>query len=211
MGRARPVRAQKATTQETRADGVHPAHRHLVSKAAKSATSSPDCIVPSSSRCHPGWGSVRTQGPPGRAGKVLGDVQPPTLKQACRALEPAPAPAGAPLLPRAGFGCGEWQGIYPVSSHGLTGACTAVRWGCTGSSRPVSLRLVPPLLPGELLRPAKAGFGPQHRFSPAMQINLLVTKKRALTGALHHLHMSEALAFPPSFSSCSKPRAASST
>lgn len=115
---------------------------------------------------------------------------------------PSPAaPQGRIWLRQAGSGTCKWQGKYPVSLHGLAGICTAVLWDCTGLSCPI-LRLVPPLLAGELPRPVKAGFCPQHRFSPAMQINLLVTKKCDLIDALHHLHMSELLGFLPSFSFC---------
>lgn len=163
-------------------------------------------------------------GPPGRAGKVLGDVQPASLTIHRPGKHAVPccgagsstsrshaAPKGRVWLRQAGSGTREQQGLYPVSLHGLAGVCTAVPWDCTGLSHPVSLRLVPPLLPGELLRSVKTGFCPQHRFFLAMQINLLVTKKRGLTCPLHRLRMWELLGFLSPFSSCSRPRAASST
>lgn len=144
-------------------------HCSLVSKVVKSATCLPNCTVSSLSRCHPSWRSVQTQeAPPGRAGKVLGYVQPANLTMhppgkcavlCCRAGSSASrspaAPKGRVWLRQAGSGTCERQGMYPVSLHGLASMCTAVRWNGTGSSCPVPVRLVPPLLPGELLRPVK--------------------------------------------------------
>ena len=121
--------------------------RLFVSKVVKSATCSPNCMASSLSQCHPSWGSVQTQEAPqterGRCRAACSLQTLPRIAPAsvpCHAAELAPPPAGALLLPRAGFGCGRpalarVSGRAPILFLCTASAACAPRCGGTVRAR----------------------------------------------------------------------------